>query len=98
MTADLIAPGVLPVRVPGDPSPAGRDRLVLVADPVVGDVAVRWQLGRAPMWRCKACGPQYETADCVHVFAAALRLARDLLGLESVVPTPTAAPDERNQP
>lgn len=88
-------PNVLPVSMPGDQNPTGRDRLLLVADPVAGAVAVRWELGRVPMWRCKPCGPQYEV-ECAHTFAAALRLAQDLLGLEPTHPIPdgATAPDD----
>lgn len=58
----------------------GLDRHVIVTDPDVGPVSVRWYLGRAEPWRCRECGLLAE-ASCPHTFSAALLLAETLLGL-----------------
>jgi hypothetical protein len=58
----------------------GLDRHVIVKDPDVGPVSVRWYLGRAEPWRCRECGLLAE-ASCPHTFSAALLLAETLLGL-----------------
>lgn len=72
----------MPVRLPEAPVRVDRpDRLLLVADPDLGDVPVRWKLTPgANVWRCGACGSQ-SMADCIHAFSAAIHLAERLLGL-----------------
>lgn len=82
---------ILPATIPGVFRTSKRDRLVLVEDPDLGIVPVRWQLGhtRNRRWRCHACGPQI-TAECRHTYAAAMRLAEHLLGLTPVEPIPEA--------
>lgn len=80
---------VLATRIPGAPAGGRPDRLVLVDDPEAGYVAVRWYLDQSPKWRCKACGPQ-EVVECIHTFAAAVRLSADLLGLRPAQPSPEA--------
>jgi hypothetical protein len=90
MTDTAAAPGVLPTRIPGNHHPNRRDRLVIVTDPDIGLVTVRWELGRTPLWRCRSCGPR-DDADCIHTFAAAVRLAEDLLGLKSIIEIPEGA-------
>ena len=52
----------------------------VAVDDAAGEVRVRWRLGRAEPWRCDACGAM-STTDCAHVFAAALLLAEEFLGL-----------------
>lgn len=71
---------VLPARLVGAEPRKFTDRLVIVTDPDVGPVNVRWSLGRAQAWRCRECGPMSHT-DCLHTFAAAVLLAEHLLGL-----------------
>jgi hypothetical protein len=72
----------LPTRIPGDPAKRRLDRLLLVTDPDGEQVPVRWCIADgAPLWKCKRCGPQRTTACCSHTHAAALVLARTLLGL-----------------
>ena len=58
-------------------------RHVIVTDPDLGTVHVRWVLGRAQPWRCTACGPMTE-AGCAHTFSAGVTLAEALLGLTRV--------------
>ena len=59
------------------------DRRVIVTDPDLGAVTVRWAMGRAKPWRCRACGPMAR-AECAHTFSAGLVLAEALLGLTRV--------------
>lgn len=65
------------------------DRLLVVQDPQLGGVPVRWRMAPALggwIWRCSACQTRTRTAGCAHTFAAALVLAQDLLGLTSPIP------------
>ncbi|WP_395691517.1 hypothetical protein [Nocardioides sp.] len=77
---------VLPTRIPGIERLDRRDWLVLVTDPDVGCIAVRWCPERPARWRCKACGPM-DTTDCLHTFAAGVRLAEHLFGLTTTCTT-----------
>ena len=80
---------VLPVSTPGKVRVDRPDRLLLVADPALGDVTCRWRLTPGPhIWRCSVCGPQ-AGADCAHTFSAAIELATTLLGLRRAEVTPT---------
>jgi hypothetical protein len=82
-----------PVTQPGSPPPLEVDRLLLVTDPVVGAVRVRWRFGiPRSRWKCSSCGPQ-DTPQCAHTFAGAMFLATALLGLQPIDPT-----DRSDQP
>lgn len=70
---------VMPATIPGDPPVNLTNRLVLVEDPVLGVVPVRWRLAHT-RWKCNECGPMKHT-DCEHTFSAGLLLAERLLGL-----------------
>lgn len=86
---------VLPARLMGGSTPRkGLDRHLIVSDPDVGPVSVRWALGRPAPWRCRECGPMVE-ATCAHTFSAGLVLAEILLGLNRV-PELETAPQEGN--
>lgn len=75
---------VMPARVMGRPYPRNSlERHVIVTDPDLGPVNVRWHAGREEPWRCRECGPLPE-ASCAHTFSAGLALAEALLGLTRV--------------
>ena len=71
-------PYPLAARLQSEPQ---RDRpcLILVNDPDIGVVPVRWQVGKP--WRCTCCGVE-NRATCGHAYGAGLLLADLLLGLE----------------
>lgn len=97
MTSNLSAAvvRVLPVSIPGSFKIERTDRLLLVEDPDLGTVPVRWRLSPSTqIWRCSACGPQSE-AGCRHAFSAALHLAQSLLGL---TPNPDAVAPATHTP
>jgi hypothetical protein len=88
---------------PARPSAYEATRLVIVQDPALGDVRVRWRIPRpagAWIWRCGACGCQVATT-CPHTYAAALHLAETILGLFPVHPTAgrsTGGPGDPSRP
>lgn len=77
---------VLAARLHGEQDARRPARLVIVNDPEVGDVRVRWRvrssLSPARRYHCANCGPQVR-AECAHTFSAALALAEDLLGIKA---------------
>lgn len=85
----------LPARIAGGPDWRTDTVLVLITDPDLGEVAVRWRVPPHPAawaWRCTACDTTTTVAECAHTFAAGVHLARELLGLTTVgiVPPPSA--------
>lgn len=87
--AQIIEP--LRVRIPGDGTPMPLERferlLLVVEDPDLGSVAVRWRIPPAPeawVWRCTGCGTRTRKAECGHTFTAALHIAETFLGLEPI--------------
>lgn len=84
ISAETMTP--LHAFVPQTPNRHELSRLVIVEDPHLGRVGVRWRPPRPDAgWRykCAACG-RLELASCPHSFAAALVLATDLLGLSAL--------------
>lgn len=91
---------LLPVRMISDPFTPRRaddgsttrvDHLLVVTDPDLGEVSVRWRIPDNPYawtWRCPPCGLRSRTAACRHTFSAAIELAGRLLGLKAVAVTP----------
>lgn len=88
---------LLPVRVPdGALTKWQPSRVRLVEDPTLGTVTVRWRfpVGKGVRWRCGGCGIHSSDAHaCSHIFAAALDLAEELLGLVGVGVVPPDPPE-----
>ncbi len=89
---DLLKVNPLPTNI-------GRsDRLLIVHDPALGTVPVRWRIPQPPateswIWRCPACNTKSRTADCAHTFAAAITLSEHLLGLPNPIPARLTSED-----
>jgi hypothetical protein len=81
-----VVPGLgMRVELPGSRLSPSPQRLVVVHDPTVGSVPVRWRAAFDDVswiWRCGACGARSRTPDCPHALAAARFLVGHLLGLE----------------
>lgn len=82
MTQTVTTP-VLPVAIPGDPTPTRPDRLLIVTDPDHGPIRVRWRLGFEATWKCERCGLM-AAADCPHTYSAGVHLSMVLLGLNPI--------------
>ena len=80
----MAAPTVMAAQLMGPAAPRrATQRHYMVTDPDIGQVSVRWHLGRELPWRCREHGLM-ATADCPHVFSAALLLAEQALGLTRI--------------
>lgn len=76
-------PPVPPARLLARFTPGGVPEVFVGVTDSGREVRVRWRMARGEPWRCDACGPM-ATADCLHVFAAALLLAEEFLGLSRI--------------
>lgn len=79
----MTIPPVLPARLLARFTPGGVPELFVGVTDGRREVRVRWRMARDEPWRCDACGPM-ATADCDHVFAAALLIAEEHLGLTRI--------------
>ena len=73
-------PGCHPTRYLG-PTRNKYYRLLVDDDDHVADAKLYVNRNGGPAWTCGHCDRLTRTAECSHTYAAAMRLAEDLLGL-----------------